>query len=58
MTDALYNFDGTVSIGGRKICNLRFADDIDLIAGSMEELAKLTTRLDTTSYKYGMEIRA
>jgi len=30
----------------------------DLIAGSMEELAELTTRLDTTSCKYGMEIRA
>jgi len=58
MTDALYNFDGRVSIGGRKICNLRFADGIDLIAGSMEELAELTTRLDTTSCKYGMEISA
>jgi len=28
MTDALYDFNGTVSIDGRKICNLRFADDI------------------------------
>jgi len=47
MTDALDDFDGRVSIGGRKIYNLRFADDIDLIAGSMVELSELTTRLDT-----------
>ena len=29
MTDALEYYDGTVSIGGRTITNLRFADDID-----------------------------
>ena len=29
--DALYNHKGTVSIGGRTITNLRFADDIDEI---------------------------
>jgi len=33
MSDALDDFDGTLSIGGRKISNLHFADDIDLIAG-------------------------
>ena len=31
----------TVSIGGRAITNLRFADDIDGLAGEEEELAKL-----------------
>ena len=29
MTDALEDHEGTVSIGGRTITNLRFADDID-----------------------------
>ena len=29
MTDALEDREGTVSIGGRAITNLRFADDID-----------------------------
>ena len=29
MTDALEDHKGTVSIGGRTITNLRFADDID-----------------------------
>ena len=29
MTDALKDHEGTASIGGRTITNLRFADDID-----------------------------
>ena len=32
MTDALDDHEGTVSIGGRIITNLRFADDIDGLA--------------------------
>ncbi|KAK2189626.1 hypothetical protein NP493_101g08036 [Ridgeia piscesae] len=32
MTDALNDHEGTVSIGGRNITNLRFADDIDGLA--------------------------
>ena len=39
MTDALEDHEGTVSIGGRIITNLRFADDIDGLAGEGEELA-------------------
>ena len=27
----------SISVGGRRVCNLRFADDIDLMAGSEEE---------------------
>ena len=38
MTDALEDHEGTVSIGDRTITNLRFADDIDDLAGE-EELA-------------------
>ena len=56
MMDALEGFEGTVSIGGRKISNLRFADDIDLLAGSRKELRDLTTRLDDVAKAYGMEI--
>ena len=43
MTDALEDHEGT---GGRTITNLRFADDIDGLAGEEEELAKLVERLD------------
>ena len=38
MTDALEDHEGTVSIGGRTITNLRFADDIDGLVGEEEEL--------------------
>ena len=57
MTDALEDHDGTVSIGGRTITNLRFADDVDGLAGE-EELAKLFECLDQASTAYGMEISA
>ena len=58
MTDALEDHEGTVSIGGRTITNLRFADDIDGLAGEEEELANLVKRLDKASTAYGMEISA
>ena len=58
MTDALEDREGTVSIGGRAIINLRFADDIDGLAGEEEELAKLAERLDKASTAFGMEIGA
>ena len=48
----------TVSIGGRTITNLHFADDIDCSAGEEEELAKLVEHLDKASTAYGMKISA
>ena len=58
MTDALENHQGTVSIGGRPITNLRFADDIDGLAGNEFELASLMEKLDKASSNFGMEISA
>ena len=58
MTDALEDHKGTVSIRGRTITNLRFADDIDGLAREEEELANLVERLDKVSTAYGMEISA
>ena len=58
MTDALEDHKGTVSIGGRAITNLRFADDINVLAGEEEELARLVERPDKASTAYGMEISA
>ena len=46
MADTVEEHEGTVSIRGRAITNLRFADDIDGLAGEEEELAKLVERLD------------
>ena len=58
ITDALEDHEGTVSIEGRTIFNLRFADDIDGAAGEEEELAKLVECLDKAATAYGMEINA
>ena len=58
MTDTLEDREGTVIIGGRTTTNLRFADDIDGLAGEEEELAKLVERRDIASTAYGMEISA
>ena len=58
MTDALEDHEGTLSIGGRTVTNLRFTDDIDGLAGEEEQLAKLVERLDKALTVYGMEISA
>ena len=58
MADALKDHEGTVSIGGRTITNLRFADDIDGLAGQEQELVKLVNHLEETSTAYGMQINA
>ena len=58
MTGALEDHEGTVSIGGRTITNLRFADHIDGLAGEEEELANLAEQLDKASTAYDMEISA
>ena len=58
MTDALEDHEGTVSIQGRVVINLRFSDDIDGLAGEEEELANLVECLDKASTVNGMEISA
>ncbi|GFO50477.1 endonuclease-reverse transcriptase [Plakobranchus ocellatus] len=58
MTDTLDDHRGTVSICGRPITNLRFADDIDGLAGNECELASLVEQLDKASSNFGMEISA
>ena len=58
MTDTFEDHEGTVSIGGRTITTLCFADDIDGLAGEEEELANLVEHLDKAFTAYGMEISA
>ena len=58
MSDALEEHDGKVSIGGRNITNLRFADDIDALAEEEQELEALVESLDKTCTRYKMEISA
>ena len=58
MSDALEEHDGKVSIGGRNITNLRFADGIDALAEEEQELEALVESLDQTRTRYKIEISA
>ena len=60
MAHVIDNYNGTISIGGggRKIPNLRFADDINGSTGKKRELTKLVQNLDTAATKFGMKINA
>ena len=58
MSDALEEHNGKVSIGGRNITNLRFADDIDALAEEEQEPEALVESLDKTCTRYKMEISA
>lgn len=49
-------YDILISIGGRKINNLRFADDTTLIAGIEEELGDLVSRVKGISLNFALEI--
>ena len=56
MRETLEGFKGGIKIGGRKISNLRYADDIVLLTESVTELQGLTERLDKVSRKFGLMI--
>ena len=58
MADALKGHEGTVSTAGRTTTNLRFADDMDGLAGQEQELVKLVNHLEEAPTAYGMQISA
>ena len=47
-------FQGGLQIGGRMVTNLRYADDIILLATSQAELQESVDRLDRLSRKYSL----
>ena len=56
MRETLDGFQGGLQIGGRMITNLRYADDIILLATSETELQELVDHLDRVSRKYNLLI--
>ena len=58
LSDALKGHEGKVSIGGRNITNLRFADGKDALAEDEQELEALVESLDKTCTRYKIEISA
>jgi len=57
ITEAFDGFEGG-SKYWRYITNLRFADDIYLVAGKAKELVNLTRRLEESVNTFGMQISA
>jgi hypothetical protein len=56
MRETLEGFNGGIQIGGRRVTNLRYADDIILLGNSVDELQDLVDRLDRISGKYSLQI--
>ena len=55
MCEALDDHEGSVSIGGRLITNIRFADDIVVTAEEEEEAVVLVDSRNTINTRYKME---
>lgn len=53
---ALEGYKGGVSIGGRRITNLRYADDIVLLASTVQELQDLVNRVSTCGKEYNLRM--
>ena len=56
MSEVQDNLTPSISIGGRPVWNLKFADDIDLIADTNKEFQYMTNQLSKCASRYGMEI--
>jgi len=51
-----YDYEGGFKIGGRCIINLRYADNIELIASTEEELQDIVNRLHEAVTELGVKI--
>ena len=58
MKNALDGFVGSVKVGGRTISNLRYADDVVLIANSIDELQDLVNRVKESSLQFGLALNS
>ena len=54
MREALEEWERGISIGGRMVTNLRYADDTTLLAGTKEDLIELVGRVRRASEKAGL----
>ena len=58
MTDVLEQHDGKVSIAGRNIYTLLFADGVDALADEEQEKEILVEKIDKICTSYKIEISA
>ena len=48
--------EGGITVNGTKITNLRYVDDIVLLAESKEELQNMTTKIEEQCIRYKMKM--
>ena len=56
MRTSLEGFEGTVKISGRSIANLRYAYDIVVVGGSIEELQNIVNRVHEASSQTSLHL--
>ena len=56
MREALEGFEGSIKVGGRTVTNLRYADDVALLAGSANELQEILNRTQVASRERGLKL--
>ncbi|CAH2208498.1 jg1438 [Pararge aegeria aegeria] len=56
MRIVLEDWDKGISVGGRKMSNMRYADDTTLLAQTKEDIEILLARLEVTSAEFGLTI--
>ncbi|KAJ2946814.1 hypothetical protein O0L34_g16138 [Tuta absoluta] len=56
MRKALDGWDGGIAVGGHKITNLRYADDMTIVASSEIEMASLLKKIEMESALLGLKI--
>ena len=54
--ESLEGFEGSIKVGGRTVTNLRYTDDVALLAGSANELQELLNRTHVASRKRGLKL--
>ena len=54
MRDVLEKWDKSISIGGRKVTNIRYLDDTTLIAGTKYDLTEKITKVKRESEEAGL----
>jgi len=56
MREVLDEWQCEIPVGGRRINNLRYADDTLIIASTKPEITEIMSRLSVISEKYGLKI--
>ena len=56
MNEAIKDYEGGIDVGGELISNLRYADDVVLLAETVEEVQLLTSFVEAQCQKYHLNI--